>query len=195
MVAWGTEAFTAEAVASVAAGDASIAVGGTATAPTIETGTLDEIAALHPPAAAVAMNGKKITGVANGAAATDAAAVGQLGLQSVATTGTAGYTLVNGTGNIISYTTPNDGAMHRIAIFGQVKVTSAQTGGALVCTFTYPDASGTPSASINAGGAGSGYHGLNNPTFLVAPNTTVTLAQSTAQTGGAAVAWLEIWAA
>lgn len=62
----------------VSAGDASIVVGGTASAPTIETATLDEIAALHPPAAAVAMNGKKITGLANGAAGTDAAAFGQI---------------------------------------------------------------------------------------------------------------------
>lgn len=65
-------------VASVAATDASIVIGGTATAPTIATGTLDVIAAQHAPAASVAMNAKKITGLANGSAATDAAAYGQL---------------------------------------------------------------------------------------------------------------------
>jgi len=65
-------------VDSVTAGDDSIVIGGTASDPTIETGTLDEIAALHPPVAAVAMNGEKITGLANGTAATDAAAFGQI---------------------------------------------------------------------------------------------------------------------
>jgi hypothetical protein len=65
-------------VDSVTAGDLSIVVAGTAANPTVETGTLDEIATLHPPAAAVAMNGKKITGLANGSASTDAAAFGQI---------------------------------------------------------------------------------------------------------------------
>ena len=65
-------------VESVTAGDTSIVVGGTATAPTIETGTLDVIAADHPPAGNWSNNGHKITGLANGTAATDAATVGQL---------------------------------------------------------------------------------------------------------------------
>src|SRR5580692_10661312 len=66
-------------VTSVTATDPSIAVSGTSTvAPTIATGTLDVIATQHPPAAAVPMNAKKITGLANGTAATDAAAFGQI---------------------------------------------------------------------------------------------------------------------
>jgi hypothetical protein len=65
-------------VTSVTAGDTSIVVGGTAAAPTIETATLDVIAADHPPAAAVAMNAKKITGLANGSVSTDALALGQV---------------------------------------------------------------------------------------------------------------------
>lgn len=66
-------------VTSVTAGDASITVGGTAAAPTVETGTLDKIASLHPAAAAVGFNGQKATGLANGSASTDAVAFGQLG--------------------------------------------------------------------------------------------------------------------
>lgn len=65
-------------VASVAATDTSIVVGGTATAPTIATATLDVIAADHAPAADWSNNSKKITNLANGAAASDAAAFGQL---------------------------------------------------------------------------------------------------------------------
>ena len=65
-------------VNSVTAGDASITVGGTAANPTVEAGTLDQIATLHPPVAAVALNGQKITELANGSVSTDAAAFGQI---------------------------------------------------------------------------------------------------------------------
>ena len=73
-----TAVTTAATVGSVAATDTSIVVGGTATAPTIATGTLDVIATQHPPVAAVPLNAQKITGLANGSAATDAAAFGQI---------------------------------------------------------------------------------------------------------------------
>lgn len=74
--AWAAAA--AGGVASVTAADTSIVVAGTAANPTIATGTLDVIAADHPPAAAWSNNSKKITSLANGAAAQDAAAFGQI---------------------------------------------------------------------------------------------------------------------
>jgi hypothetical protein len=66
-------------VDSVTAADASIAVSGTTANPTVKTGRLDQIASLHPPTAAVAMNGQKHTGLGNGSASTDSVAFGQLG--------------------------------------------------------------------------------------------------------------------
>jgi hypothetical protein len=66
-------------VDSVTAADASITVGGTGVNPTVKTGRLDQIASLHPPTAAVAMNGQKLTGLGNGSAAADSVAFGQLG--------------------------------------------------------------------------------------------------------------------
>lgn len=65
-------------VKSVTAGDTSIVVGGTAVNPTVETADLATIASDHPTAGDVALNAHKITGLANGVAATDAATVGQL---------------------------------------------------------------------------------------------------------------------
>lgn len=65
-------------VTSVTAADTSIVIAGTATDPTVKTGTLDVIAADHPPAADWSNNSHKITGLANGTAATDAAAFGQI---------------------------------------------------------------------------------------------------------------------
>lgn len=65
-------------VNSVTAADTSIVVAGTATNPTVATGTLDVIAADHPPAANWSNNSHKITSLANGSAAQDAAAFGQI---------------------------------------------------------------------------------------------------------------------
>lgn len=65
-------------VKSVTAGDTSIVVGGTATDPTIETADLSAIAADHATAANWSNNSKKITALANGTAAQDAAAFGQI---------------------------------------------------------------------------------------------------------------------
>src|SRR5437773_2254763 len=65
-------------VTSVTATDTSIVVAGTAAAPTIATGTLDVIATQHAPAANWSNNSKKITALANGSAAQDAAAFGQI---------------------------------------------------------------------------------------------------------------------
>jgi len=65
-------------VTSVTAADTSIVVTGTDTVdPAIKTGTLDVIAAQHPPAANWSNNSHKITSLANGSGAQDAAAYGQ----------------------------------------------------------------------------------------------------------------------
>jgi hypothetical protein len=317
-------------VDSVTAGDDSIVIGGTASEPTVETGTLDQIATLHPPVAAVAMNGEKITGLANGTASTDAAAYGQLAayaplaspaltgtptaptqaaltnntdiattayadaavavettraeaaealalplaggtmsgaiamgsnkitgltngsgaqdaaaygqtlgggklaplttegdllyanatpaparlaigaantsLQSngslpswqpamalLATTGTTPYTLVNGTGNIITWTAPNDGALHRVLLIATLYVSSAETGGSINMAFTLPNGTSAGAPQVMAGGQSGGTKFPSASTFLVEANTTITLEQASALSGGAAVLWAELW--
>jgi hypothetical protein len=65
-------------VASVAATDTSIVVAGTATAPTIATGTLDVVATQHAPAADWSNNSHKITSLSNGVSVQDAVAMIQL---------------------------------------------------------------------------------------------------------------------
>jgi hypothetical protein len=236
---------TSGTVTAVSATDGSIVVTGSPTVtPSIATGTLDVIAAQHPPAAAVAMNAKKITGLANGSAATDAAAYGQTlaggalgplttegdliianatpaparlavgaanqvlgvsggmpawqnGVSPLATTGLTGYALVNGTGNAISWTAPNDGAMHRVFAVVYLVVTSGETGGAIQLTFTDPSNSSRAFGILN-GGSGTGQYGWGNNggawwSVPVYPNTTVAVKQSTALTGGAATLWAELW--
>lgn len=117
-------------------------------------------------------------------------------LTKVAATPLAGYTYVNGTGTIISWTAPNDGQMHRVVLIGQIRsITVPQTGGAISMSLEYPDGSGNPSPSVNAGGNGTGgFHGFSNTVFLVQPGSTIALQQSSAQTAGSTVLWAELWA-
>ena len=177
-------------VGTVAATDASIVVTGTATAPTIATGTLDVIATQHPAAAAVGLNSQKITSLANGSAATDAAAFGQI-IAKQAATSTSGYTLVNGTGTIITWTTPNDGALHRAMMFGSLNVTTPETGGQIQMHYTDPG--GTANATPMWPGGQSGVNTATAKLVVCKANTAVTISQDTALTAGAAVAYCEIW--
>jgi len=65
-------------VASVAAGDSSVVVGGTSANVTLETASLDVLANLHGPISNWSNNTHKITSLANGTVASDAAAFGQI---------------------------------------------------------------------------------------------------------------------
>jgi hypothetical protein len=178
-------------VTGVTAGDASVAVGGTSAAPTLETGTLDQIANLHPPAANWSNNSKKITALANGSAASDAVAFGQV-MSLQAATAVAGYTLVNGTGTIISWTAPSDGQLHRFTVLASQDVTVTEVGGQIQLNVTLPD------ASINGqnlfGPNGAAGTRINSLGGIVEAGSTVLVKQNSALTSGAAVTWAEIWA-
>lgn len=110
-----------------------------------------------------------------------------------AATAVGGYALVNGTGNIITWTTPNDGLLHRFAIFAALHVASTETGGQITVSYTLPDATATTHTLFGAGNA-TGDQAPALPFLLtVQANTAVTVKQATALTGGTAVMWAEIW--
>jgi hypothetical protein len=114
----------------------------------------------------------------------------------VGTTGVAGFNLVNATPNIFTWTSPNDGNMHRILVFSSMNVTVAQTGGAINLSFTDPGSTFRSRLMYN-GGLGVGYltqSGNTPQAFTVAPGSVNTLLQGSAQTAGAAVLWAEVWA-
>ena len=113
--------------------------------------------------------------------------------QLLAGTGPAGYTLVNGTGTILTWAVPADNLIHSLLLTAFIHVTSNQTGGAITLNTTVPD--GTASnPGIFAGGIAAG---LQSQLFnrIVQAGSVVTLTQSSAQTLGAAVMWAQLWGA
>lgn len=133
------------------------------------------------------------TAVSAAVAGTDYLAPGAA-LTLVASTGAAGYPLVNGTGTIISWAAPADAALHRVMVVFDIDVASGQTGGTVTLAGTLP--SGTQYFwQLAPGGSPSGYvYSTAGMIRTVKAGTTLTLSQSSAQTGGAATVWAEMWA-
>lgn len=121
-------------VTSVTAADTSLVAGGTAAAVTLQTNTLDVIAADHPAAADWSNNSHKITALANGTAATDALAVGQVlaaGAIPIAdlvdpTTGK----FIGSSGGAATAIFPPGHEFDRVAITGNISVTHTSEGSA-----------------------------------------------------------------
>lgn len=128
-------------------------------------------------------------GTGSGSAAAGLANLGGLVLQ--AATAVAGYTLVNGTGNVITWTAPNDGAQHRAVVIFSMHVTSTETGGAMVMNCNFPDGFANQPTLLAAGSAAGGFGTV--VARVVQAGAVVSVAQSSALTAGAAVAWAEIW--
>lgn len=121
--------------------------------------------------------------------------VGGAPLARRASTGTAGYTLINGTGTAITWNTPNDGQLHTANISGFLNVTTAETGGSLQVQWT--DASGAQNLTWFNGGQALGRINPNNlpggsGTVVCLPNTAVSIVQNQALTLGASVLYATI---
>lgn len=113
-----------------------------------------------------------------------------------ATTPAAGYTLVNGTGPILSWTAPADGNLHTVLLMVILHVSVNETGGDINLAFTSPDGGTKTTDYIGAGKTVDAY-ACDFPQWqqiVVAPGGTVTLAQNTALTIGAAVCYAQFWA-
>lgn len=114
-------------------------------------------------------------------------------LQNAASTGLPGFALVNGTPNIVSWTAPNDGQMHRVMLVGLMNVALAETGGQITLNYTDPGGA-VHSRTIWAAAQAAGVQYPTLAIVPVAPGTTVTLAQASALTAGASTVWAELWA-
>ena len=119
----------------------------------------------------------------------------QPALTQQAATVVGGYTMINGTGTIISWTTPNDSGLHVSFVFLYMNVSSATTGGNLNLLWTDPGGS-AQNQVILSGTQGGGPHASTQPGYCIIPvgaNQTVSIQQSSAMTAGAAKVWAEIW--
>jgi hypothetical protein len=106
-------------------------------------------------------------------------------------TGAAGFSLINGTQTILSWTAPNDGQLHRVLVGLSQHVTVAETGGTVTLTYTYPDGQ-AQTRTPYPGGSGTG-SSTQGPFYeRVQAGTTVSIQQTTALTLGTAVIWAEI---
>jgi hypothetical protein len=111
-----------------------------------------------------------------------------------AATPAAGYTLVNGTGAVITWTAPSDGQNHRVQIFASLSVTSSETGGAIQCSYTAPDGTSTGHTVYGAGQTGPDVIVQGAPfSVVIKAGTAFTISQTSALTAGAAVLFAEIW--
>ena len=114
------------------------------------------------------------------------------GLKLRAATPAAGYTLVNGTGGVVSWTAPADGNNHRFLVIASLDVTSAETGGAAGVNFTTPDGTSSPFQQLFAGGQAADAYGAML-SAVIESGSTVYINQTSALTAGAAKLWAEIW--
>jgi hypothetical protein len=116
------------------------------------------------------------------------------GLTLAAATPVTGYTLLNGTGTILSAAVPADGNLHHVAIFAVLCVSAADTGGQIALNVTNPDGvqrTFTLMANSLASGANPG--ASLNQLWPVAPGSTVLIEQFQPLTVGAAVFYGSIW--
>lgn len=120
------------------------------------------------------------------------ASLGALGLQ--ANIAAAGFALINGTQDIITWTAPNDGALHRFLVIGTIDVTVAETGGQIVVNFTAPDNTAAAGIQLFAGGRATGV-AQTTVNAQVKAGTTVAVHQQTALTVGTATLWADIYGA
>jgi hypothetical protein len=116
-----------------------------------------------------------------------------IGLELQASTGAGGYALVNGTGTIISWTTPNDGLLHRVTVFTILYVSVTEVGGSINLGYTVPSGQGSSTSITGGTSSGPSPHALSPFSLIVEANTAVTITQASALTSGAAVFWAEIW--
>jgi hypothetical protein len=175
-VGTGPYTFSSSGVSSVTAADSSIVVGGSGSAPTVRTGTLDVIATDHPPAGAWSNNGQKITGVANGTVSTDVAAFGQLPLSTpwIFNVLSSAYGAV-GDGKFVT-----DGAM--------------STGVAILTSVSANFTSGDVGKSILVKGAGAAGVTTLVATIASFPSVTQVTLSTVNASGGNVTAALAMWA-
>jgi hypothetical protein len=96
--------------------------------------------------------------------------------------------LINGTQVLATVTVPNDGNNHVVDVLSCVDVTSTETGGAINCVATDAVSSHAQTVVLHAGGTtGPALQAGLATRFVLGPNSTVVINQSSALSAGSAV--------
>lgn len=114
------------------------------------------------------------------------------GFGLLATPAGPGYTLVNGTGTIMTFTFPSDGNLHLVFMPAVLHVTSTETGGSITYTYTLPDGTSQSAESLYAASTAAGIH-TGGGSFYCEDGSTFSVSQATALTGGAAILFAQMW--
>lgn len=114
----------------------------------------------------------------------------------MASTGNSGHALINGTGTILSYTTPNDGQLHPIVVTFAIDLGGGGTTGGTIAQ----GASGQTLADGITMALASGFIFATEaggiPVAVSLPaNTTFDISQTEALTAGSATAYIQILSA
>jgi hypothetical protein len=102
------------------------------------------------------------------------------------------FALQNGIPNILTWTSPNDGLYHPVALFGYLNVATVEVGGQI----NFQPIVGANQVALFLGSMAVGQYPLsgNVSTALIPPNTGLLVQQINALTSGAASVWLQLWA-
>ena len=117
------------------------------------------------------------------------------GLSRVAATAFAGFSLQNGTPDILTWTAPNDGVAHTFLISGSMRATSSTTGGEVKARAYTPDGGAEfTNWTLSSPTQATGAHPVAITSGIMAPATTLYIEQTTAMTAGGAKIWLHVYA-
>jgi hypothetical protein len=113
------------------------------------------------------------------------------GLTPQAQTPVAGFALQDATPTILTWNVPDDGNLHYFLVYAILNVSSPETGGQVIIKFTDPSGAAHTFQLLAAGLSGE-----NAPAVLplaVESGSTVSVAQNSALSAGAATLWAAIF--
>jgi hypothetical protein len=114
-------------------------------------------------------------------------------LKLQASTGIDGFVKQDATPVMLTWQVPDDGNMHRVAVFCSEQCVTTETGGSVSAFIIPPNGGAAAEPQFLAASLVGGNH-VGSTFGIVGPGVTVTIEQTSALTaGGPTTVWCEIW--